>query len=179
VSARKGAKRWQTPIVSVIDKIGTDLRSGIIDQDTALALMRDAVLDSLPTTKKEAAVRARELGAITRIRAFSISNDEQHEKFLRQVSREITAWHLRREVKEILKPSKRKRSQDAEMHFHRWRAVYEAHRAGRTWPHAYTDAAEHLKGTPYGGTARVMKESFAWVQRACRERQQLGHKNPA
>jgi hypothetical protein len=155
----------------VIDKIGMDLRSGVIDQDTATALVREAIAASLPTTKKDAATRAREVDAITRIRALHISNDEQHEKFLRQVSREITAWHLRREVKEILKPSKRKRSQDAGMHFHRWRAVYEAHRAGGAWRQAYKDAAELLQDTPYAGSISTMKESYAWVQRIHRGEQ--------
>lgn len=184
MSAKKSA--WQPPLAAVIEKIGTAFRSGLIDTDTATELVREAVTTLRPPIgKKETAARANELDAIYRIRAFTVSNDEQHEKLLRQVWREITSARLRQEVKELLEPSKRKkRSRDAEMHYYRWRAVFEARREGLkrkprgTWGDAYKDARGRLDGSPYAGKARMMRESYELVQRIRRQAAKVGQQTP-
>ena len=74
MSAKKSA--WQPPLAAVIEKIGTAFRSGLIDTDTATELVREAVTTLRPPMgKKETAARAKELDAIYRIRAFTVSND--------------------------------------------------------------------------------------------------------
>jgi hypothetical protein len=56
--------------------------------------------------------------------------------------------------------------QEHDTHLVRWYAVYVAHVQKRlTWPQAYEDAAETLKGTSAAGTARTMRESYRIVVR--------------